>query len=86
MPVFFNYTKQAFVTDADFGSDLEKKPGNDRAQAEISNIMSYKAGQQAPGFHVYYPENPPGNDLCDKLENSGDDIQSPHEEIGHQVS
>lgn len=22
--------------------------------------MGYKAGQQAPGFHVYYPENPPG--------------------------
>ena len=67
-------------------SELEKKPGNDRAQAEISNIMGYKAWQQAPGFHVYYPENPPGNDLSDKHENSGTDIQSPHEDISRQVS
>ena len=79
-------TIQAFVTDADFGSDLEKKPSNDRAQAEIQKIMGHKAGQQAPGFHVYYPEIPPGSDLSDKHENSGADIQSPHEGIGRQVS
>jgi len=30
--------------------------------------MGYKAGQQAPGFHVYYPESPSGNDLSGKLE------------------